>query len=427
MEESAKDVETQAVRTKPAEEGKTRLAIVAYHARAAGVGNALCALVARLDYARFDVTVLFSTDEDYEGSSILDRLDPRARVIVADRTRCVTFRRRHRWNLLRRVGGFLWRRLPRPLRPLGRALYDVEARLYARYIRRELGPAAVCDVVVAYDTKAAEEAVRAFSCRRFLLVYHCGEKECVYHQELGLAAADCILSVGRHVADDIRRWWPEYAEKVAVAENLVDVQHVLARAEEPLDGTDAAAFEPGFVHVVTCARLSPLKGIDLGLKAVALLAHEGAPAFRWHVIGWDWEESVYREQARRLGIEGLVVFHGHRPNPYPLMRRADVYLQPSLKEALGLTISEALLLGCPVVSTRTAGGIDQLSEPGVKGVLCDVSAEGIAAALRPLLADPAAREALRNRDDQARCEELNRRRITRFESLCIPENANDVS
>ena len=63
----------------------------------------------------------------------------------------------------------------------------------------------------------------------------------------------------------------------------------------------------------------------------------------------------------------------------------------------------------------------------MKGVLCDVAAGGIATALRPLLADPAAREALRNWDDQARCEELNRRRIARFESLCIPENANDVS
>ena len=398
---------------------KVRLAIVAYHARAAGIGNALCALVARLDYARFDVTVLFTTDEDYEGSSILGRLDPRARVVVADRTRRVTFRRRHRWNLLRRVGGFLWRRLPRPLRPLGRALYDVEARLYARYIWRELGPAAVCDVVVAYDTKAAEEAVRAFSCRRFLLVYHCGEKERIYHQELGFAAADRILSVGRRVADDIRRWWPEYAEKVAVAENLVDVRHVLARAEEPMDGADAGTFAPGLVHVVTCARLDPLKGIDLALEAVAILAREGAPAFRWHVVGWDREDTACRARARRLGVEGLVVFHGHRPNPYPLMKRADVYLQPSRKEALGLTIAEALLLGCPVVATRSAGGIDQLAGPGVKGVLCDVSAEGIAAALRPLLADPAARAALRNRDYLARCEALNGERLARFEALCL--------
>lgn len=57
----------------------------------------------------------------------------------------------------------------------------------------------------------------------------------------------------------------------------------------------------------------------------------------------------------------------------------------------------------------------------MKGVLCDVSAEGIAAALRPLLAAPAAREALRNRDVHERCEELNRRRMDCFASLCVPE------
>ena len=405
---------------------KTRLVFFLAHPRVSGIEVALCALLDNFDYTRFDVTVVFTTAADYEGSSILGRLDSRARIVVADRTTCVTFSRRYRWNVLRRIGGFLFWHLAGPFRPLGRLIYDAEVRLYAGYIRREMDVTDF-DTVVLYHPWATEVAVQTFRWKRFLLVYHCGDRENIFRQELGFAAADCILSVGRRVADDIRRWWPEYAEKVAVVENLVDVQHVLARAEEPLDGTDAAAFDPGFVHVVTCARLSPLKGIDLGLKAVALLAHEGAPAFRWHVIGWDREESVYREQARRLGIEGLVVFHGHRPNPYPLMRRADVYLQPSLKEALGLTISEALLLGCPVVSTRTAGGIDQLSEPGVKGVLCDVSAGGIAAALRPLLADPAAREALRNWDDQARCEELNRRRIARFESLCIPENANDVS
>lgn len=400
---------------------KTRLVFFLAHPRVSGIEVALCALLDNFDYARFDVTVVFTTAADYEGSSILDRLNPRARIVVADRTACATFAHRYRWNLLRRLGGFLFWHLPWPFRPVGRLIYDAEVRLYAGYIRREMGVSDF-DTVILYHPWATEVAVQAFRRKRFLLVYHCGERESVFRQELGFAAADRILSVGRRVADDIRRWWPAWAEKVVVAENLTDVRHVLALAGEPLDAADAATFSPGCVHVVTCARLNPLKGIDLALEALAILVREGAPALRWHVIGWDLEEPVYRARAQQLGVEGVVVFHGHRPNPYPFMKRADIYLQPSLKEALGLTISEALLLGCPVVSTRTAGGIDQLSEPGVKGVLCDVSAEGIAAALRPLLSDLAAREALRNRGERGRCEELNRRRIARFESLCIPKN-----
>ena len=405
---------------------KTRLVFFLAHPRVSGIEVALCALLDNFDYTRFDVTVVFTTAADYEGSSILGRLDPRARIVVADRTTCVTFAHHYRWNVLRRIGGFLFWHLPGPFRPVGRLLYDAEVRLYAGYIRREMGVTDF-DTVILYHTWATEVSVQAFRWKRFLLVYHCGDRENIFRQELGFAAADRILSVGRRVADDIRRWYPAWARKVVVAENLTDVRHVLSLAEEPMGDADAATFIPGCVHIVTCARLNPLKGIDLALEALAILVREGVSALRWHVIGWDLEESVYHARARKLGVEEFVVFHGHRPNPYPFMKRADIYLQPSLKEALGLTISEALLLGCPVVSTRTAGGIDQLSEPGVKGVLCDVSAGGIAAALRPLLADPAAREALRNWDDQARCEELNRRRIARFESLCIPENANDVS
>ena len=50
----ANNVEEMAVQRELIEGRKVRLAIVAYHARAAGIGNALCALVARLDDARFE-------------------------------------------------------------------------------------------------------------------------------------------------------------------------------------------------------------------------------------------------------------------------------------------------------------------------------------------------------------------------------------
>ena len=393
---------------------KTRIAFVTWAPRVSGIEVALCALLENIDYERFDVSVLFTTNENYDGSSVLPRLDPRARVYVADRTERVSFRRRYLFNWVRRVGGFLRWKVKGPFEPLGAFMFDGEAKLYARYIRRNLGPDASVDTVVLYHPFSTEEAVRVFDRRRFLLVYHCGDRERIYHQEMGFAAADRVVSVGRRVADDIRSWYPECRDKVVVAENLTDVRNVLEMAEAPLP----VAFEPGVVHVVTCARLNVLKGIDLALDAMAILVAEGVTNFRYHVIGWDRDAPIYEAQLKRLRLEPYVTLHGHTSNPYPMMKRADVYLQPSRREALGLTISEALLLGRPVVATRSQGAVDQLGEPGVKGVLCDVSAQAIASALKPLIADAGARAALRNDGYRARCETANRERIARFESLC---------
>lgn len=393
---------------------KTRLTFVLWVPRVSGIEVALAALLKNLDYDRFDVSVLFTTNEDYDGTSILSRLDPRARVFVADRTQCVSFKKRYPFNLIRRVGGFLWRTLPRVLSPIGRALFDLEAKLYARYIRENLGADADVDVVILYHPFATEEAVRAFTWKKFLVVYHNGEREQIYHQEMGFEAADKILSVGRRVANDIRAWYPAFRDKVAVAENLIDIARILemAKAECPV------SLDREKIHIVTCARLHPSKGIDLALDAMAQLVRAGVAPFHYHVIGWDREEALYRKQIAALGLNDDVTLHGHAENPYPLMARADIYLQPSRKESLGLSIAEALLLKRPVISTRTQGGIEQLSEPHVKGVLCDISAEAIAAALKPLLADRATRDALVNDDYRAHCETLNRERLARFESFC---------
>ena len=398
---------------------KKRLAFVTWAPRVSGIEVALCAMLENIDYDRYDVTVLFTTNEsyhkDHESTSVLSRLDPRAHVYVADRTQCVSFKRRYRFNLLRRVGGRLYWHLKAPLaRKIGAWLLDAEADLYGRYVRRCLGPAADVDTVVLYHPFATEEGVRVFNYKRFVLVYHCGGQEHVHHQELGFEAADKILSVGRRVADDIRAWFPQYAAKVDVAENLIDVSHVLAMAQEP----PSIAFAPdGVLHVVTCARLDFRKGIDLALDAMAKLVADGVTNFHYHVIGWDMDAAKYEAQLKRLRLEPYVTLHGHNPNPYPMMKRADVYLQPSKEEAFGITIAEALLLGCPVVSTRSQGGTDLLSEPGVKGILCDISADAIAAALKPLLADAAARDALRNGDYRERCEAANRERLARFLSF----------
>jgi glycosyltransferase involved in cell wall biosynthesis len=109
-------------------------------------------------------------------------------------------------------------------------------------------------------------------------------------------------------------------------------------------------------------------------------------------------ETSYEEQIsatiRRHGLESRVEILRSQPEYEVVarMRRAALYVQPSLEEALGLALQEALFHGCACIGTRI-GGIPELIEHERNGLLCTPDdAESVAAALDRLLADAPLRE-----------------------------------
>jgi glycosyltransferase involved in cell wall biosynthesis len=75
--------------------------------------------------------------------------------------------------------------------------------------------------------------------------------------------------------------------------------------------------------------------------------------------------------ARRLGVEGSVIFCGAVPNTEipAYLNASDVFLNPTMRiEGLPIVIVEALACGKPVIAHRI-GGIPTVVENGVNGVL----------------------------------------------------------
>ncbi|WP_188741999.1 glycosyltransferase family 4 protein [Agromyces bauzanensis] len=78
-----------------------------------------------------------------------------------------------------------------------------------------------------------------------------------------------------------------------------------------------------------------------------------------------------------------------------LYNRATVFVQTSLHEGFGLPLIEAMAAGCPVITTDSHGNRD-FCIPGENCVLVEQhDVEGLARAVRELLADPAERDRLR--------------------------------
>jgi glycosyltransferase involved in cell wall biosynthesis len=114
--------------------------------------------------------------------------------------------------------------------------------------------------------------------------------------------------------------------------------------------------------VIFAMRLhEPVYGLEYLIRAVPLVTKKNDNAF--FVIGGDGTLRRFHEQlAVKLGVKEKIIFTGRIPRAetphYYAM--SDMVVVPSLQEAFGLVVSEAMACGKPVIGTRVGGIPDQI-------------------------------------------------------------------
>lgn len=141
----------------------------------------------------------------------------------------------------------------------------------------------------------------------------------------------------------------------------------------------------------TIARLEPVKGVEHLLRAAAYLK-DSVPALRLVIIGGGSLEGQLRGLAAELGIADRTVFTGFRQDAAALLGALDIYVQPSLNEAMGRAPLEAQALGIPAIVTDVCG-LPDVIVPEKTGLLVKPGAAGpLASALKVLAVAPELRE-----------------------------------
>jgi len=141
------------------------------------------------------------------------------------------------------------------------------------------------------------------------------------------------------------------------------------------------------------ARLESEKGHRYLVEAwPAVLA--GVPDAWLAVVGEGSELEALRRRARALGVAGRVLFTGRRDDVSALTADLTVAVLPSLREAQGISIMEAMARGVPVVATAV-GGIPEVITSGVDGLLVPpADPAALVGAIIGLLGDPGLRQRL---------------------------------
>ncbi|HYN63399.1 MAG TPA: glycosyltransferase family 4 protein, partial [Candidatus Limnocylindrales bacterium] len=146
--------------------------------------------------------------------------------------------------------------------------------------------------------------------------------------------------------------------------------------------------------VVSVGRLVPKKGMDVLVRAVALLARDGIPV-SCEIIGDGGERPRLEALIRKLGVEALVTLRGELLPAEARFRiaEADLFALACVRapngdmDGIPVALMEGMAVGTPVVSTRLSG-IPELVTDDENGLLVEPGDPTyLAAAIRRLLDD----------------------------------------
>jgi glycosyltransferase involved in cell wall biosynthesis len=177
----------------------------------------------------------------------------------------------------------------------------------------------------------------------------------------GIAEPDDVITI--HNGIDLSRF-----------EGITDVQS----RRRDLDPSNQA------ILIGTVGRLAPEKGQIYLLQAMPAVVRKH-PEAHLVFIGEGPQEDELKTVATELGVADHCRFLGFRRDVPALLACLDIFVQPSPREGLSVTLLEAMASRKPVVAADITGN-QEVIDDGINGVLCQpMSSAALAEALIALI------------------------------------------
>lgn len=177
--------------------------------------------------------------------------------------------------------------------------------------------------------------------------------------------------------------YPFLREKACVIYNINNIEQIRLLSKEEVTDYSFSSDSP---TIVTCANVRPQKNYYRQVESMFLLKSRGV-SFKWINIGAQTDVSELNKVKALISkyhLENDFILLGTRDNPYKYMKHATAVAVLSDYESWSMVITEAKILGVPVIATKTSGALEQI-EHRITGMLTDFDASDIADKLEELI------------------------------------------
>lgn len=186
-----------------------------------------------------------------------------------------------------------------------------------------------------------------------------------------------IVCVSESVKEAFSRKF-NITRNLTVKYNPVDRADILKKAQETINTPKAVGY-----RLITVGRLEPQKGYDRLLEVASRLKQARIDFELW-ILGEGKQRPELENLIKKHQLDNVVKLIGFVSNPYKFIAVSDIFVCSSRSEGYSTVVTEALILGKPVVATNCSGMIELLGNSEY-GLITDNNEKALYLGLKEIL------------------------------------------
>ena len=244
------------------------------------------------------------------------------------------------------------------------------------------------DIICCHHRWPVFLALYASKTLKLPLVYHCHSR--IEGKGVFSVWGDRTIAVSHDLEDYLVKNFGRKREAIKVIYNGVPElragEKMIGKVKDELEQNFNIDFR--FPIVGTVGKLIGDKGLEYFIQSIPFILKKRA-GVQFLIIGEGERKGDLMKLAREMKVSQNTFFIGEKDDIVPYLELMNIFVLSSLSEGMPVSILEALSLARPVVATRV-GGVPELIEDGVNGLLIESqSPPALASAVTLLLDDKA--------------------------------------
>ncbi|MCR5636947.1 MAG: glycosyltransferase [Clostridiales bacterium] len=163
--------------------------------------------------------------------------------------------------------------------------------------------------------------------------------------------------------------------------NTIETDLITQKSNDPVVDIK---FDKDCFNICSVGKIIPVKAFDRLARIHRRLLDEGIKN-HVYIFGVGSGKAELESLIDSLRIKDTFTLAGYRDNPYKYVKACDLSVCSSLSEGLSTAVTEALIVGTPVVTTLCSGMKELLGENNEYGIVTDNNEEALYNGIKQIL------------------------------------------